>query len=67
MDLALHGRRIPGGPVTVHEVEVLRRTIRGRKRISTDQNGSYDETGKPHSHEGLLKAREERHSEFAMP
>jgi hypothetical protein len=53
--------------MAVHEMKVLRRAIRGRKRIGTEQNGSNDETGKPHSHEGLLNAMEERHSEFAMP
>jgi hypothetical protein len=53
--------------VAVHEMEILRRAVRGRKRIGTEQNRRNDEAGKPHSHEGLLNAMEERHSEFAMP
>ena len=39
---------------------------RRRKGVDTEHNRNEDETGKPHSHEGLLHAVEERHSEFAM-
>ena len=53
--------------MVTHLVEVLGWTVGGRERSGAEQHGSKDETGKPHSHEGLLNAMEERHSEFAMP
>jgi hypothetical protein len=52
-------------------MKVLGGTVGSRKGTGAEYwskyYGSEDETGKPHSHEGLLNAREERHSEFAMP
>jgi hypothetical protein len=53
--------------MTVDDVKVPRRLVCGRQRRRAEQTSREDDTGKPHhSHEGLLSARMEVHSEIAM-